>query len=70
MTMLWSCTDSECMGDCTFCNRAPIENTPLVSDEPSLARRYQELLHAEMRMAEEIRALRARVAELEAGRKH
>ena len=63
---LWGCTDTECTGDCTWCNRAPAENKPLLCDEKSYARRYEELLHKEMAMAQEIRALRSRVAEYEA----
>ena len=65
MTTLWSCTDSECMGDCTYCNRALAENPPLACDEKTLATRCAELTQDGIRKADEIRALRARVAELE-----
>ncbi|MBI5542688.1 MAG: hypothetical protein HY901_02290 [Deltaproteobacteria bacterium] len=65
MTGLWSCTDTECRGDCTWCNRAPAENPALGLNPAELQRRCLELERLAVALSAEVRSLRTRMRQME-----
>lgn len=61
MDALWqqSCADTECKGDCTWCNRHPTENSTTGCGE--LERRCADLQQDKSRLQAQVRALRTRL---------
>jgi hypothetical protein len=65
MDGLWRCTNTECRGDCTWCNRADVENQPIVLTQDVTRRLLAEQRDINLALADENRVLKARVAQVE-----
>ena len=65
MDGLWRCTNTECQGDCTWCNRADVENQPVALLRDAIQRRLEEQRTINLALADENRSLKSRLSKLE-----